>query len=243
MRTSTVERPGSGPRGQGQLSRKLFSFFGVVPLGIYVVWHLANNFLSVSGPAAFDARLARINASPLYAPVVWICVYVPFLVHAIIGVLIAARGKVNVVRLPWFRNWKYLLQRVTALGVLLFVPAHVYKTKIEPWTHAYTINFAHMREGMLEPLTFSVYVLAMLGVAFHLANGIWLAGLTWGVFVGRKAQRLWEWVSIVFGIVLLVLAFGALWGLRSQRWSSRATPRTSPRISAPSDTTASARKT
>ena len=129
--------------------------------------------------------------------------------------MITYRGEPNVVREPKFRNWKYLLQRVSAIGVLLFVPAHVYKTKIEPWSQGFTINFAHMHEGLSEPLTFAVYALAMLGVAFHLANGLWLAGITWGVWVGPKAQRRGEILSIVFGVALLALAFVSIFALRA----------------------------
>ena len=201
-------------RGPTYWSRKVFSLLGIGPLGVYVVWHLVNNIYAVSGPEAFDARLARVNGSPLYAPVVWLAVYIPFLVHAAVGLAITLKGSPNLAREPRFRNWKYVLQRLSAIGVLLFVPAHVYKTKIEPWMHGYRVDFAHMSEGMLEPLTFSVYMLAMLGVAFHLANGLWLAGLTWGIFVGPKAQRRGEWLSIAFGLVLLALAFGAIFALR-----------------------------
>jgi succinate dehydrogenase / fumarate reductase cytochrome b subunit len=189
--------------------------FGVGPLGIYVVWHLSNNLYAVRGATAFDARLAEVTRSPLHQPIIWLFVYLPFVVHSLVGLLITWRGEGNVARLPFFRNWKYLLQRVSAIGVLLFVPAHVYKTRVEPALGGYAIDFAHMREGMFEPVTFAVYVLGMIGVAFHLANGIWLAGLTWGVVVGPKGQRRWEAISIVFGIVLLAMAFAAIFALRA----------------------------
>lgn len=196
-------------------TKKLFSFFGIGPLAIYVVWHLANNIYAVKGQAAFDARLHDATSSPLYEPAIWLFVYLPLLYHAAVGLLVTFRGRPNVPSQPYFRNWKYLLQRITAIGVLLFIPAHVYKTKIEPWRHHFAIDFAHMREGMLEPLTFAVYVLGMLGVAFHLANGVWLASITWGVFRGPAGQRRGEWISIAFGVVLLLLAFGAIFALRA----------------------------
>ncbi len=196
-------------------ARKIFSFCGIVPLAIYTFWHLANNVYAVRGPAAFDARLAEATRSPLYAPAIWLFVYLPFVIHAAVGLAITFRSKPNVIRLPAFRNWKYLLQRVSAIGVLLFVPAHVYKTKIEPWREGFSIDYAHMHAGMLEPVTFAVYALGMLGVAFHLANGIWLAGITWGVFRGPAGQRRGEWLSIALGLVLLGLAFSAILALRS----------------------------
>ncbi|MDQ6893041.1 MAG: hypothetical protein M3167_10220 [Acidobacteriota bacterium] len=200
---------------RGFWQRRIFSFCGVVPLGVYVVWHLVNNIYAVSGARAFDARLAQATSSPVYRPAIWLFVYLPFVIHAVIGLFITLRSKPNPLRQPRLRNWKYLLQRVSAVGVLLFVPAHVYKTKIEPWREGFSIDFAHMRAGMLEPLTFAVYVLGMVGVCFHLANGLWLAGITWGVFTGPKGQRRGEWLSILFGVALLLLSLGAIFALRT----------------------------
>jgi succinate dehydrogenase / fumarate reductase cytochrome b subunit len=208
---AAVEVPSESPFW----TKKLFSFFGIGPLAIYVMWHLANNIYAVRGPAAFNARLREATASPLYEPAIWLFVYLPFLFHAAVGLLVIWRGQPNVVRQPRFRNWKYLLQRISAIGVLLFVPAHVYKTKVEPWRQHFAIDWTHMHEGMLEPATFAVYVLGMIGVAYHLANGLWLAGITWGVFRGPGGQRRGEWISIAFGIVLLAVAFGAIFALRA----------------------------
>lgn len=195
-------------------ARRIFSLMGIGPLAVYVVWHLLNNIRAVDGAAAFDARLAEATGSPVYRPAIWLFVYLPFAVHAVIGLVITARSRPNVIRLPTFRNWKYFLQRVSAIGVLLFVPAHVYKTRIEPWRGGFAIDFRHMHEGMMEPVTFAVYVLGMLGVCFHLANGLWLAGITWGFFVGPKGQRRGEILSVLFGVFLLLLSFGAIFALR-----------------------------
>jgi succinate dehydrogenase cytochrome b subunit len=205
--------PESAPP-RGFWMRRIFSFCGVVPLGIYVVWHLLNNIYAFGGAHRFDTRLAQATGSPVYRPAIWLFVYLPFAIHAVIGLLITFRSMPNPFRQPRFRNWKYVLQRVSAIGVLLFVPAHVYKTKIEPWREGFSIDFAHMHAGMLEPVTFAVYVLGMLGVSFHLANGLWLAGITWGLFTGPNGQRRGEWLSILFGIVLLFLSFGAIYALR-----------------------------
>lgn len=209
------EEPEAGVvSARGFWLRRIFSFCGIAPLGIYVVWHLLNNVYAFGGAGAFDARLAHATSSPVYRPAIWLFVYLPFAIHAVIGLIITFRSRPNPFREPRFRNWKYVLQRVSAIGVLLFVPAHVYKTKIEPWREGFSIDFAHMHAGMLEPATFAVYVLGMLGVSFHLANGLWLAGITWGVFTGPNGQRRGEWLSILFGIVLLLLSLGAIFALR-----------------------------
>ena len=194
--------------------RRLFSLVGVAPLGIYVVWHLYNNAFALQGPAAFNARLARVTGSPFYQPIVWLAVYVPFLFHALYGLKVTATARPNIRMMPTLRNWKYVLQRASAIGVLLFVPAHVYKTKVSPWLTGTEMSFAHMHEGMLEPVTLAVYVLGMLGVCFHLADGLWLAGITWGLFIGPRGQARGEWLSILFGVVLLAVSYVIIFALR-----------------------------
>jgi succinate dehydrogenase / fumarate reductase cytochrome b subunit len=191
-------------------ARKLFSFFGIAPITLYVLWHLSNNLYAVNGEAAFDGRLIQFEGNPLYRPLVILLVYLPLLFHALYGLVIGAKSRPNVLLRPAVRNWKYLLQRVSAVGILFFVPAHVYKTKFA----VSQISFAHMREGMNEPLTFAVYLLAMLGVSFHLANGVWLAGITWGLWVGPRAQKRAEILSIVFGLVLVAVSFLIIFALR-----------------------------
>jgi succinate dehydrogenase/fumarate reductase cytochrome b subunit len=89
---------------RGFWQRRIFSFCGVVPLGVYVVWHLLNNIYAVQGAKAFDARLAQATSSPVYRPAIWLFVYVPFAIHAVIGLLITLRSKPNPLRQPRLRK-------------------------------------------------------------------------------------------------------------------------------------------
>ncbi|MFN2387224.1 MAG: succinate dehydrogenase [Thermoanaerobaculia bacterium] len=187
--------------------RRLFSLVGVAPLGVYLVWHLYNNAFALQGAAAFDARLAEVIRAPFYQPLVWLGVYLPFLFQALYGLKVTVTSSPSVRMTPTLRNWKYVLQRASAIGVLLFVPAHVYKTKVSPWLTGTEMSFARMHEGMLEPVTLAVYVLGMLGVCFHLANGAVARGDHLGLFVGRRGHPRGEWLWILFGIVLLAVSY------------------------------------
>jgi succinate dehydrogenase / fumarate reductase, cytochrome b subunit len=210
MSTTTLTAA-AAPSTREFVYRKLFSFFGIAPITAYVTWHLFNNLYAVYGPEAYNERLDQVHASPLYLPLVMLLVYVPLLVHAVYGAVVTYRSRPNVGAVGTFRNWKYLLQRVSALGILGFIPAHVWKTKFS----GAAMNFDHMREAMHEPLTFTVYVLAMLGVSFHLANGVWLAGITWGVWIGPEGQKRGEILSVILGAVLLVATGAILYSLRA----------------------------
>jgi hypothetical protein len=47
---------------------------------------------------------------------------------------------------------------------------------------------------------------------FHLSNGLWTMGITWGLWETAAAQRRANWVCGVFGVLLFTLGMGALFG-------------------------------
>jgi succinate dehydrogenase cytochrome b subunit len=184
---------------------RLHSLSGIVPVGLFVLLHFYTNSFSTKGAAAYDAHLKGVDALPFMGIIEVLFIYAPILFHAILGIVITLRGQVNVRAYPHLGNWRYLLQRLSGIGVLLFVGAHVYKTQVEPWMGGFTIDFAHMQQAMSEPLTFTVYVLGILGTAYHLANGLWTFSITWGITVSRRAQRrLTAVVVILFLFIFLV---------------------------------------
>ena len=56
----------------------------------------------------------------------------------------------------------------------------------------------------------AIYVLGILAAVYHLANGLWTMGITWGVWTTPHSQR---WANVpcaLFGVGLLVVGWGAL---------------------------------
>jgi succinate dehydrogenase cytochrome b subunit len=203
--TETVREMNSVKQGCRFFWLRLHSLSGVVPVGLFVLLHFYTNSFSVKGADAFNARLASTDRLPFLQAFEVLFIYLPILFHAGLGIWITLRGRQNLVAYPHFGNLRYLLQRLSGIGVLLFVGAHVYKTKIEPWMGGFPIDFAHMSEALAEPLTFTVYTLGILGTAYHLANGLWTFSITWGISVSRTSQR-WLTVAtlILFGVIFLV---------------------------------------
>ncbi len=65
----------------------------------------------------------------------------------------------------------------------------------------------------LKPLIVQIlYVIGVLSCVFHLANGIWTFGITWGVWVTPAAQRWATAACLVFGLGLGAVSMGALGG-------------------------------
>jgi succinate dehydrogenase / fumarate reductase cytochrome b subunit len=57
------------------------------------------------------------------------------------------------------------------------------------------------------------YAVGVLACVFHLANGLFTMGITWGVWTSPSAQRRADYVCAGFGILLAVVAMSALYGM------------------------------
>jgi succinate dehydrogenase / fumarate reductase cytochrome b subunit len=71
---------------------------------------------------------------------------------------------------------------------------------------------AALSANLLVPVAYAVGIIACV---FHLANGIWTMGITWGLWISPAAQRRANWVSVGFGVVLGIIGLSALVGMRN----------------------------
>ena len=201
-------------------SKQVMSILGIAPLGVYVVCHLWTNMYSLNGASGIDGamgyddavRASRANPAMLFLELFGLGV--PILIHALIGLKIIARARPNNMRYMTFRNLKYALQRLTGIGVLLFLGAHVIKARIMPAMEGHSETWAGMHAALSEVPTLTVYVLGMLGISYHLANGVWSSAITLGVVTTPRAMRRMEWVSVFVLLALLTMSFLAIWGFQ-----------------------------
>ena len=191
--------------------KQVLTLFGLVPLGVYVFLHLWTNLYSLAGADAFNAALERSRANPAFLFLEVFGLGIPLVVHTVLGFVEIGRGRPNNVRYGFLDNLRYLLQRVSAIGLALFIGAHVYKARLAP-DPQYAVNghesFAGMREGLTEPITFIIYVLGMLGIAYHLANGLQTAATRLGLVVSDGGRKRMTWVSA--GVMVLLLGMSGL---------------------------------
>jgi succinate dehydrogenase / fumarate reductase cytochrome b subunit len=59
------------------------------------------------------------------------------------------------------------------------------------------------------PVIFVVYLVGILATVWHLANGLWLFAVDWGIVIGERAQRLTGYACIAFGLLLLAVGINA----------------------------------
>src|SRR4051794_7660402 len=80
---------------------KLFSFVGIVPLGLYVVVHLYNNMRSFYGEESFNQHLTQSRSMPLIVPLTILVIWIPIAFHGIYGLFMMKKARPNVGRFPF----------------------------------------------------------------------------------------------------------------------------------------------
>jgi len=212
------------------LIRRLHSLSGLIPVGAYMVLHLAVNASVINGDATYLNNVLNIHRFGALLPVLeWTFIFIPILFHAIIGVAIIAGGLPNTPQYPYEANYRYTLQRATGIIAFIFIGLHVFH--MHGWFHndswvRYVVN--PWGGGQFKPYNATstaglalqngvmvvIYAVGVLACVFHLANGIWTMGITWGVWTSERAQRRALQVCAVFGVLLTVVSAVALFGMR-----------------------------
>ncbi len=217
------------------LIRRLHSLTGIVPIGVFLCFHLVANstILFGTGGEHFQQWVERIHLlQPYLFPVEMVFIFIPILFHALLGFTIWFSGRSNVQQYRYGGNIRYMLQRVTGIIAILFILFHVWQMHWlgEPFGGgSFTLHgeggaamaagsTARAIQGLkldgtsvwgavwIAPL----YTIGTLASVYHLANGIWTALITWGVTIGPRAQALSGRVCIIIGIVFGLFGMGAL---------------------------------
>lgn len=212
------------------LVRRLHSLTGLVPVGVFVIMHLTVNASVLNGPETFQNSVYSIHALGKLLPLVeWAFIFTPLLFHAILGVVIASGGLPNTNRYKYGPNYRYRLQRITGIIAFFFILYHVFH--MHGWFHfdwwlkyvAEPLGGATFRPynapstagASLQNLIVSgIYAFGIIATVFHLSNGIWSMGITWGVWTTPAAQKRALAACGLFGIVLGTIGLSGLWGMR-----------------------------
>jgi len=220
------------------VAKRIHSFVGIVPLGIYVILHLSRNLSALWGPEAFDTAVRATWQKPINYLWVVLLVYLPLIYHAAYGILLTLRAeRTSFFKYPNFENLRYVFQRLSALGLLGFLFAHIFLTRVQVsmgWLQSADVNpdgqvtFAYFATHMtdLAKGTVFVYALGILAAAFHLGNGVSTFCISWGITTGKSAMKKANIVSLLFGILLLGLGYAAITGffIHDGEWKEFVTP-------------------
>jgi succinate dehydrogenase / fumarate reductase cytochrome b subunit len=201
------------------LRARLASALAVFPLGVWTFVHLWHNLAAFEGAAAWQASVTEYP-HPFAQALTAVVVLLPLALHAIWGIGRLMTSRPNNVRYGYYANFKYALQRLTAIGVLLFLGAHLWLASIRPrLVEGHAEPFADIAHEMhYHGPTLVTYLLGTLGVSYHLANGIQTFCMSWGIVSSRRGLRRLEWIAIA----LLAMLWGMSWGAIYAMWAAGA---------------------
>jgi succinate dehydrogenase / fumarate reductase, cytochrome b subunit len=211
------------------LLRRLHSLSGVVPLGVYTILHLVTNASILESPATYQRSVYTIHSLGMILPLVeWVFIFIPLIFHAVYGIFITRSSLPNHSSYRYGANFRYTLQRATGIIAFLFIFWHVFH--MHGWFHAdmwmqriaeplgggkfraYNAASTTFEAMQMSPIVPIVYAVGVLSVVYHLANGIWTFGITWGLWTEPPAQRRAAMACLVFGVLLGAVGLGAVGG-------------------------------
>ena len=195
------------------LLRRLHSLVGLVPVGAFLLFHLWENSQSRRGSAFYNRYVVEKIQEMNYIRFLEIfLIALPILFHGIYGLVVFWAGKQNVRHYGYFRNWMWLAQRVSGVGVFMFMLMHVIGTRILAiWSEGIRQDmFAHMHNLLSNPAFLVPYVIGLVLAIFHFCNGLWSASIVWGLATTPRAQKI---IQVAAAAVFVVVAALGIHGM------------------------------
>ena len=197
--------------------RKLHELSGIMPLGIFLLEHFYTNSKALTGAADFNNAVKDLQSIPYILFVEIGGIFIPLIYHAVYGLVITMEARPNNLAYPYPRNWFYTIQRITGVILFFFITFHVLNFRFGLIPGLNTISVAHNPQRAFEIVSnefrmvpiFIIYMIGITATVWHLANGIWLFLVDWGITIGERAQRLTGYACIAFGVFLLLVGINA----------------------------------
>lgn len=205
--------PTLAPTGSFYRAR-IASLLAIAPLGIWTALHLWDNLSAYAGAQAWEQAVTGAR-HPLNQALLVVLVLLPLVLHTVWGIARLASSRPNNVRYGYYENLKYLLQRLSALGLLGFIGAHLWLAWAQPrFVEGRPEPFADIsREMAHHTPTLVVYILGVLAVSYHLANGLQTFAMGQGVVASAGALKRLEWVVYLTFVLLLAMGWGSVFAL------------------------------
>lgn len=200
--------------------RKLHQLSGIVPLGAFLLEHFYTNSKAMTGRQDFNEAVRDLQSIPYILFIEIGVIFIPLIYHAVYGLVITIEARPNNLYYPYPRNWFYLIQRITGVILFFFILFHVLNFRFGaiPGMSTYGRAVAHNWEQGFDIVATEfrvwwiaiIYVIGITATVWHLANGLWLFMVDWGIAIGARAQRLTGYACIAFGVVLLAVGLNAM---------------------------------
>lgn len=169
--------------------RRAFSLSGVIPLGAFIVLHLALNARALGGGWAFARTVDALDRTPGLPVVESLLVFAPLVFHGALGLWLVSSGRSLPSPAPYPRGLRVAM-RATGAGVLAFLAVHLPGVRFHArGTRLGGGALATVLDAQLSttwhgvPWVGLVYLAGTACVTFHFACGLW------GSYAATRAGR------------------------------------------------------
>jgi succinate dehydrogenase / fumarate reductase cytochrome b subunit len=190
--------------------RRIHSLSGIVPVGGFIIYHFYEN-AAILQPGGAPEKLQAYNEMAVHARnlylflfLEWGIIFLPLIWHALYGLVIMTYTRVNTDQYKFARNRLFMWQRITGVITLLFIFYHL-------WTFRFTAFADQPADPTAVAYSFGIlpifvfYIIGVAAASFHLGNGIWTFLITWGITIGRRSQRISQWVTTAISVGMTLL--------------------------------------
>lgn len=184
--------------------QRVLSLTGVLPLTVYVIFHLFETGAATGGRGAFADRLSGSGGGVLAVTLEIVLVLVPLGVHAALGIVATVRD-----RSPEPDGYRSsglrIVQRGTGLGLLAFLVFHLGHSWVAKLGGADgSALYDRLRDSIGTPVYVLCYVFGVTCVAFHLALGIGAFASRWGLVHSEGGRRVARGVGVLLGVAVWI---------------------------------------
>jgi succinate dehydrogenase / fumarate reductase cytochrome b subunit len=202
--------------------RKLHQLTGIVPLGLFLLEHFYTNSKALTGAKDFNNAVGDLQSIPYILFVEIGGIFIPLIYHAVYGLFITFEMRPNNLAYPYPRNWFYTIQRITGMILFFFITFHVLNFRFGLIPGLNTLSVAEhpemawdiVRGEFFNNIILAVYIIGITATVWHLANGVWLFLVDWGITIGARAQRMTGYACIALGVFLLAVGINAAFAFR-----------------------------
>ncbi len=200
------------------LLRKLHQITGIAPLGIYFLVLMYTNSTAMSGEQVFEDHVTDIHHLPYLLFIEIFGIFLPLLFHSVYGIIISAEARPNGLDYNYGRNWFYIFQRVTGIFLFFFLTFHILNLRfgmipglnLTPVAGHADQAFNIVSREFQITWVFIFYVLGVTATAWHLAYGIFLFAVDWGILIGERAQKMALYACVGLAVFLSAVGINAM---------------------------------
>ena len=189
--------------------KRLHSLTGVLPLGFFLLEHIAVNATALGGPGAFRHAVQALDRTPILPVLEIALIALPLAIHSVIGVLLAT--ELNEAGRPDFADRRVGIQRVTGILLLPYLIYHVWATRLSPEVLKGGADLiAIMGKQVASGPGFAFNALGIALAAYHFGHGLRSFAVRWGLARDAAAERAVERLGLALAVVLTVVGVASL---------------------------------